>query len=70
MDRMLDGLVRVMEPAEVGRWLKAPNSAFDGSTPLQVVKRGGLDRIWRKLYDLESGQHRRTGRCNGVWALL
>ena len=56
MDRLLDGLSRVMEPAEIGRWLKQPNAAFDGSTPLQVVERGELDRIWRMLYDLESGQ--------------
>lgn len=55
-DRLLDGLSRVMEPAQVGRWLKQPNSAFDGSTPLQVVERGELDRIWRMLFDLESGQ--------------
>jgi hypothetical protein len=56
MDRLLDGLSRVMEPAHVGRWLKQPNPAFDGSTPLQVVERGESDRIWRMLYDLESGQ--------------
>ena len=56
MDRLLDGLSRVMEPVQVGRWLKQPNTAFDGSTPLQVVERGELDRIWRMLYDLESGQ--------------
>ncbi len=56
MDRLLDGLARVMEPVQVGRWLKSPNAAFDGSTPLQVVERGELDRIWRMLFDLESGQ--------------
>ena len=56
MDRLLDGLSRVMEPVQVGRWLKQPNTTFDGSTPLQVVERGELDRIWRMLYDLESGQ--------------
>jgi hypothetical protein len=56
MDSLSDGLSRVMQPAEVGRWLKQPNSAFDGSTPLQVVERGEIDRIWRMLYDLESGQ--------------
>jgi len=56
MDRLLDGLARVMEPAQVGRWLKASNPAFDGSTPLQVVERGEIDRIWRMLFDLESGQ--------------
>jgi len=56
MDRLFDSLARVMEPAQVGRWLTQPNFAFDGSTPLQVVERGELDRIWRMLYDLESGQ--------------
>lgn len=56
MDRLLDSLSRVMEPVQVGRWLKQPNAAFDGSTPLQVVERGETDRIWRMLYDLESGQ--------------
>ena len=56
MDRLLDGLARVMEPAEVGRWLKSSNAAFDGSTPLQVVERGEADRLWRMLYELESGQ--------------
>ena len=56
MDRLLDGLSRVMEPVQVGRWLMQPNTAFDGSTPLQVVERGEMDRIWRMLYDLESGQ--------------
>jgi hypothetical protein len=56
MDRLLDGLARVMQPAQVGQWLKSPNPAFDGSTPLQVVERGEMDRLWRMLYDLESGQ--------------
>ena len=56
MARLLDGLARVMKPVQVGHWLKLPNAAFDGSTPLQVVERGELDRIWRMLFDLESGQ--------------
>jgi len=56
MDRLLDGLARVMQPAQVGQWLKSPNPAFDGSTPLQVVERGEMDRLWRMLYDLESAQ--------------
>jgi DNA-binding transcriptional regulator YiaG len=56
MDRLFDGLARMIEHAQVGRWLSQPNPAFDGSTPLQVVERGEIDRIWRMLYDLESGQ--------------
>ncbi len=54
--RVPDGLARVMQPAQVGHWLKSPNPAFDGSTPLQLVERGEIDRIWRMLFDLESGQ--------------
>lgn len=56
MDRLLDSLARVMEAGEVGRWMKTPNPAFDGSTPMQVIERGEMDRIWRMLYDVESGQ--------------
>jgi hypothetical protein len=32
------------------------NPAFDGSTPLQVIERGETDRIWRMVYELESGE--------------
>lgn len=56
MDRLLDGLSRVMRPEQIGHWLNSPNSAFDGSTPLHVVQRGEMDRIWRMLYDLELGE--------------
>jgi DNA-binding transcriptional regulator YiaG len=56
MDRLLDSLARLMEPKQVGKWLKEPNSAFDGSTPVQVIERGQIDRIWRMLYFVESGE--------------
>ena len=56
MDRLLDSLSRLMEPKQVGKWLKEPNSALDGSTPVQVIERGQIDRIWRLLYFVESGE--------------
>lgn len=56
MDRLLDSLARLMQPKDVGRWLKEPNSALDGSSPVQVIERGQGDRIWRLLYFLESGE--------------
>jgi len=56
MDRLLDSLSRLMKPKEVGKWLKEPNPAFDGSTPVQVIERGQIDRIWRMLYFVESGE--------------
>jgi hypothetical protein len=56
MDRLLGALARVIQPAQIGQWLKSPNPAFDGSTPLQIVERGEIDRVWQMLFDLESGQ--------------
>ena len=56
MDRLLDNLARLMKPKAVGKWLKQPNAAFDGSTPVQVIERGQIDRIWRMLYFVESGE--------------
>ena len=56
MDRLLDALARLMKPKEVGQWLKQPNPALDGSTPVQVIERGQTDRIWRMLYHAESGE--------------
>jgi len=53
---VLDRLGKLMGPGRARQWLEQPNTAFDGSTPLQVVERGEMDRIWRMLYDLESGQ--------------
>ena len=55
-DRLLNSLARVMKPADIDRWLKEPNSALDGSSPVQVIERGQTDRIWRLLYFLESGE--------------
>jgi DNA-binding transcriptional regulator YiaG len=56
LDRLLDALARLMKPKEVGQWLKQPNPAFEGSTPVQVIERGQMDRIWRMLYYAESGE--------------
>jgi DNA-binding transcriptional regulator YiaG len=56
MDRLLDALARLMQPKEVGQWLRQPNPAFDGSTPVQVIERGQIDRLWRMLYYAESGE--------------
>ena len=56
MDRLLDALARLMQPKDVGRWLKEPNAALEGSTPVQVIECGQTDRIWRLLYFVESGE--------------
>jgi len=56
MKRLFTALERLVSPEAIGEWLKEPNPAFDGSTPLQVIERGEADRIWRMVYELESGE--------------
>jgi DNA-binding transcriptional regulator YiaG len=56
MDRLRQGLVRVMKRGFIGDWLQIPNEAFGGLKPIEVVERGELDRIWQMIYLLESGQ--------------
>lgn len=55
--RLLEALAGLMEnPADVAAWLHEPNSAFEGSSPVQIIERGETDRIWRMIYTLESGE--------------
>lgn len=53
--RLERGLSRVMDPESIAPWLETPNPAFDGLTPLEVIERGQIDRIWRMVFELESG---------------
>jgi DNA-binding transcriptional regulator YiaG len=56
LTRLLTALAEVMEPSYVGQWMKDPNEAFQGSTPLQVIERGESDRIWRMVYRVQTGE--------------
>jgi DNA-binding transcriptional regulator YiaG len=55
IDRLQQALARVMRADFVGAWLLEPNDAFGGLKPLEVIERGEVDRIWRMIYELESG---------------
>ena len=55
LTRLFDTLSDMVDAKAIGEWLKAPNPAFDGSTPLQVIERGETDRIWRMIWELQTG---------------
>jgi hypothetical protein len=55
MARLRAGLADVMAPEHIGEWLNSPNDAFGGQTPLQIVERGEIDRLWRMIFQLEAG---------------
>jgi transcriptional regulator with XRE-family HTH domain len=56
IERLCEALAKVVKAESIGRWLQTPNDAFDGSTPLQAIERGEVDRLWRMIYRLESGE--------------
>ena len=56
LQRLFAALERLVAKAAIGPWLKEPNPAFDGSTPLQVIERGETDRLWRMIHELEAGE--------------
>src|SRR5262245_37263792 len=49
LDRLQRGLARIMNEEFIGVWLQAPNDAFDGLKPIEVVERGETDRLWRMI---------------------
>ena len=56
LERLFEALSKLVASKSIGPWLNRPNAAFQGSTPLQVIERGETDRLWRMVYQLESGQ--------------
>ncbi|HEV3272301.1 MAG TPA: MbcA/ParS/Xre antitoxin family protein [Candidatus Methylacidiphilales bacterium] len=56
LERLFEALSKLVAAKSIGPWLNRPNAAFQGSTPLQVIERGEGDRLWRMVYQLESGQ--------------
>ena len=53
--RLLDSLNQVVQPGAIRGWLAAPNPAFDGLKPIEVVERGEIDRLWQMIFYMESG---------------
>jgi DNA-binding transcriptional regulator YiaG len=54
-ERFQAKLAEVVRPEEIPHWLDAPNDAFGGLKPLEVIERGEIDRLWNMIYYLESG---------------
>ena len=55
LDRLYDALCRVVKPQHILPWLKVSSPAFDPLTPIEVLERGQIDRIWRMIFEMETG---------------
>jgi hypothetical protein len=48
-------LSQVVKASAIPAWLGKPNQAFEGLTPIEVVERGEIHRLYEMIYFLESG---------------
>lgn len=54
-ERLCRALLKIMKPDDLGKWLDTPNEAYSGLKPLDLVERGEVDRLWRMIFEVESG---------------
>ncbi len=52
--RLRQALAQIVPPDQLGDWMRTPNPAFEGQTPIQVIERGESDRLWRMIVQIDS----------------
>lgn len=45
-----------MRAEVISAWLETLSEAFSWMKPIEVIERGEVDRIWRMIHELESGE--------------
>jgi DNA-binding XRE family transcriptional regulator len=55
LDRLYDALCRVVKPEYIRPWLEITNPAFDPLTPIEVLQRGHIDRVYQMIFEMEIG---------------
>lgn len=54
-ERLRAGLAQIIGPDHLGEWMRTPNAAFEGQTPIQIIERGESDRLWRMIFEINVG---------------
>ena len=52
--RLLQALAELMPAGTLGPWLRESNEAFEGQTPMHVVERGEIDRLWQMIHQIDA----------------
>lgn len=55
-EALIDRLRTVVDPEYVSAWLDAPNPAFGGRRPSDLVAAGDHAPLWEMIHRLESGE--------------
>lgn len=54
-ERLGVALSELIPAKELAEWLRSPNPAFEGQTPIHVIERGEADRIWQMIGQIDAG---------------
>lgn len=54
--RLHAALCTVMREEFISEWIDTPNPAFDGLKPVELIERGEVDRMWRMVFEVGSGE--------------
>lgn len=54
-ERLRVALSGLMPAFELGEWMRTPNPAFEGQSPIQVIENGEADRLWRMVFQIDAG---------------
>jgi DNA-binding transcriptional regulator YiaG len=57
LERLIEALRGLFGATALGSWFDAPNSAFGGLKPVEVIERGETDRLWQMIFELRAGTH-------------
>jgi hypothetical protein len=53
--KLLDALQRYWEPGTLGGWMRTPNQLWASHRPLDLIRDGHIDMVWRLVYALDEG---------------
>lgn len=52
-ERLQKALCEILPANQLSDWMRSPNPAFEGQTPIQVIERGESDRIWQMIFQID-----------------
>jgi len=53
-DRLGAAVAELMPAGALGDWLRTPNPAFEGQSPIQIMERGESDRLWQMIFQIDA----------------
>lgn len=55
LSRFFDAMSGIVRKEAIPPWMERPNASLGDLKPIEVIERGHIDRLWRIVYELETG---------------